>query len=492
MFKILKANSDCYISNRIIENRSCQNSNVGKAGTLDLFKIYDGSTKELSRILLNFDLSDLKKSHMNGEINLDSSNFFAKIKLFDVYGGQTTPENFTINLNPLASYFSEGLGKDIAKYEDIDVANFLTSSKDINGNYVTWIEAGCAMSGSPGDLCDFYTGSLFEKNQHFITGEEDLEIDVTDILKSILREEILDAGWRLSFTPELESNNQTYFVKRFASRHAFDESKRPQLIYGFDDSIKDTSEFLFTDINSSFVFRNIHGGTLKNYSINNIDVEGENCFLLKATIPPSGTYYFTGSQVVSGLNHLSGTYQVDVIIPKDASFIEAQRISGSNRVKTFFELISLDESKTFAKTERHIFEKYFYEKIFSFNDFTVSTMTKSHYEEKEYSFTRVNVFNPNSPAIIASRVGVPSPGGFQGIIQDAYYRIRDSVTNTLIIPFDFINGSTKLSSDSQGMYFYLDSSNLLLGRSYIIDVAIKTMSETLVYTSTSPVFKIIK
>ena len=68
MYRILSASKDCYITNKIINNSfRATDANVGQAGTLDLFKLYDesrisGETDpiELSRLLVNFDLDPLR------------------------------------------------------------------------------------------------------------------------------------------------------------------------------------------------------------------------------------------------------------------------------------------------------------------------------------------------------------------------------------------------------------------------------------------------
>ena len=45
MQRILSASKDCYITNKIINNRfRATDANVGQAGTLDLFKLYNEST----------------------------------------------------------------------------------------------------------------------------------------------------------------------------------------------------------------------------------------------------------------------------------------------------------------------------------------------------------------------------------------------------------------------------------------------------------------
>lgn len=494
MFKILKADSDCYINNRIINGRSCENSNCGQAGTLDLYKIYginpDNPNPELSRVLIHFDLSSLKMAWESSSIDLEDPSFFAKMILSDVYGGQPTPENFSLRLNPLSASFLEGLGRDIVEYGDFDVSNFLTSSRTNNGEPIPWILPGCHGSGSVDELCDFFTGS-FEKTIDFKSGEEDFQVDVTDIVKMILRSEIPDSGFRISFSERHENDNRTYFVKRFASRHAFDESKRPKLIWGFDDSIKDTSEFLYADVESTFVLYNVEGGVLKNLVFEENQVSGDNCLLLKLSIPPSGTYFFTGSQFKSGLSQSTGIYVASGTIPRDERFVLAQNISGSQRVQIGCEWISNDESKIFAKLKnRYIFEKQVFDTNLSSKKFTVSTTVESSYGPNETSIIRVNVFDPDSPAIIASRVGVPSPSGYQGIIEDACYAVRDIVTEETVIPFDFDKHSTRISSDASGMFFKLDMSNLIPGRSYVIDVALKIASMKNVYSSTSPIFKI--
>ena len=62
MFLILTASKDAYITNKIIDNSyRATDANTGRAGTLDLFKLYnessiDGENNpiELSRILIKF------------------------------------------------------------------------------------------------------------------------------------------------------------------------------------------------------------------------------------------------------------------------------------------------------------------------------------------------------------------------------------------------------------------------------------------------------
>ena len=57
-----------------------------------------------------------------------------------------------------------------------------------------------------------------------------------------------------------------------------------------------------------------------------------------------------------------------------------------------------------------------------------------------------------------------------------FYRVRDFISGDIVVPFDISNSSTKLSSDSKGMYFdfYMDS--LPRGRAFVFDFLIRQNS----------------
>ena len=69
MYRLLKCTKDTYITNRIVNNSfRATDANVGYAGTLDLFKLWDESRIadedqpfEYSRILIKFDLETLQQ-----------------------------------------------------------------------------------------------------------------------------------------------------------------------------------------------------------------------------------------------------------------------------------------------------------------------------------------------------------------------------------------------------------------------------------------------
>ena len=57
----------------------------------------------------------------------------------------------------------------------------------------------------------------------------------------------------------------------------------------------------------------------------------------------------------------------------------------------------------------------------------------------------------------------------------AYYRVIDSETGTVIVPFDKERNTTKLSTDADGMYISFHTAGLPKGRIYHIELLLNDM-----------------
>ena len=117
MFYIITASADTYITNKILQNKfRATDANVGRAGTLDLFKLYDesrftesgtvitSSVSELTRILVKFDYSDVV-ALTSRSLDINSDSFKAELRLSEVKTGAPVPRNFNVVANPLAIKF---------------------------------------------------------------------------------------------------------------------------------------------------------------------------------------------------------------------------------------------------------------------------------------------------------------------------------------------------------------------------------------------------
>lgn len=497
MHKVLRPLKDAYLTNRVINDQRQLSANVGAAGSLDLYKLYgftsSGSVPtpntELSRLLVHFDLMPLRRLVNDGKIDITNPSFSCRLKLHDVYGGQPTPNNFTTTIFPLSASFDEGLGRDVVFYADRDVCNWLTAS-----NTATWFVSGCGLAGNELAPCDYLTGSAgtsLASTQLFVTGEEDLDVDVTTIVSGTLAGLVPDSGFRICFTDSLESDRHTYFVKRFASRTAFNDDMRPKLIVRYDDSVQDDTDNMYLDSTGYMFLYNYVRSVASNLVSGSSVVTGNDSLVLKLVTAVSGgthSLYFTGSQHLSGRNPQTGIYSASVFVPaSDPLLIPQWQASGSITFTPVW--TSLDGTLTYVTDSPVTFSvaqrgsrsntpRRFEVSVVGVHDRIGPTAT---------SVLRVNIFDRTAPYVTrASRLPVELPGD---IIRDVHCQVRDTITGLVCVPFDTATNSTRVSNDSAGMYYRLDASNLTIGHSYVIDVLIMTGDDQQTYESVSPQFK---
>ena len=500
MYRILTASSDCYLTNKIIKNSfRATDANTGQAGTLDLFKLYDESTLsgsttpiELSRILLKFDLSPLRQ--LTGSI-LDLNNFTAKLKLFDVYGGQTVPTNFTMSVLPLSKSFDEGFGRDIVSFKDLDVANWLTASE--SGGIVAWTTAGAGSIGALGsstadvlDIGDVGAGNVsLESTQTFSSGEENLLVDVTTVVSATVAGLIPDNGFRLSFTGSQEEDTQTRFVKRFYSRHSTSKNKTPRLIVSFDDSVQDDHENFFFDLTGSIFLNNYARGVPANIVSGSAlsEISGQNCMLVTLS---SGSFstIVTASQHSVGGNNIPGVYSASFAIPSNNNLLVTEIRNAASA--TFTEVWgSLDGTVPFLTSSLVI--KAILPTAFnrSTRRLVISiTNDKESYQKIEKPRFRVFAFDyDESDDFKVFRLPYETKSE---IFRNMHYQIRDFHTKEIVIPFDTIDNSTRMSTDSKGMYFetYLDF--FPPGRVYEINVLLRERGVDQIFENLGAQFRV--
>jgi len=513
MYRILSASKDTYITNKIINNSfRATDANAGQAGTLDLFKIYDetplsGSEekqKEISRLLLKFDIAEITDMQTKGKIDINSNTFKCYVKLHDVYGGQTTPSNFDVILFPLAKNFDEGSGYDISSFRDIDVVNFITASQ-AGGVANVWDLPGAKASGSLGDsnIDVIVSGTLsgpagtsnysLSPTQYFEKGEEDLLIDVTTIVSGTVSGQIPDYGFLVAFSGSYEENNKTYFVKRFASRNSSNTAIRPKLIIKYDDSIQDNHEDFIFDNTGSLYLNNFHFGAPSNILSGEAATEltGENAMILKIV---SGSFKktFNVSQAKRGINLIEGVYSASFAI----SSFSSESVNGDSLKKhvevsgsLIFDEIwsSSDETITYLSSSLEIKKNA----RTSFDNFRQNLLVTVTNLKDSYSIgdiLKIRVFSEDRDRSISYKK-LPIEKKSQ-IYHEMYYRVRDFQTNDIIIDFDETYGSNRLSTDSSGMYFEFYVDSLPRGRTYVFDFLVKKAGFDTLVTDAASKFRV--
>lgn len=494
MYKILRIEKDTYITDRVVGGVRKFNANLGSAGTLDLFKLYGVSKSngvnnlETSRLLLKFDLDPIRQMMSDGTVDINHPSFNVKIKLFDVYGGQPNPSNFTVTVNPLSKSFDEGIGRDVVYYGDYDVTNFLTASRTNN----LWVMSGANSGGPVGgnyDYCTLAGSTDLTSTQLFKTGTEDLLVDVTTAVSATLAGLVPDCGFRIALDQVHENDYYNYFVKRFASRNAYNVDKRGQMIVIFDDSIIDDTQIAKFDQTNTFFLYNYENSVATNIVSGSSQVSGSNSLKLRMEyLNLTSSFYFTGSQHKIGSVNQVGIYSANVNISSlDTTIREHLNFTGSIKFKPIW--YSLDDSLPYVTGSsitfyrKNIGGEKLEPKRYVINVHNLQTTLRP----TEITYARVTIFDYTEPRIKAVRTPIEMPGL---VVRNAYYSIRDAVTNEAVIPFETIHGGTKLSSDSTGMFFKLDCNNLLDGRSYVVDIKLITGGNEQIYKAVSPIFKV--
>jgi hypothetical protein len=509
MYRILSCSKDTYITNKILNNTfRATDANVGQAGTLDLFKL-SGETKltgssdsqvELSRLLIKFDLNPITSMQNSGKIDINSSNFKCFLKLHDVYGGQTTPFNYHTIVFPLSQSFDEGHGYDVTTFNDIGSTNFITASSTRSTTYA-WNLPGAMKSGSLGDenIDVIVSGALkgpagtatvsLSPVTYFNNGEEDLLVDVTKIVSGVYSNQIPDHGFLIAFSGSYEKDVSTYFVKRFGSRNSFNTAIRPKLIVKYDDSIHDYHEDFIFDVTSSLYLNNHHYNNLANIAAppgsSSPTLTGANCMILKIE---SGSFKktYNVSQALRGINRLTGIYSSSFAISSFETTLRDE-IMASGSV-TFSEVWSnsaetitfLSSSLTINAVQRSSFE--------NFHQNLLVTVTNLRASYGPNDVIKIRVFSENRDRTIKSKK-LPYEKKSQSF-HEMYYRVRDFQTDDILIDFDTTYNSTRLSTDSNGMYFEFYLSSLPRGRTYVFDFLIKKNGFDTIITDAASKFRI--
>ena len=511
MYLVYTGSKDTYITDKIIDNSfSASDANVGQAGTIDIFKLYDetvlnGTTgsAEISRGLIKFDLSPIRE--LTGSlIDINDSSFKVKMKLHNLLGGTAVPSNFTLVVAPLSKSFDEGFGRDLSAFSDLDVANFYTASVT-SGTPSTWEVSGANKGGLLGsnNLDYIVSGTIdgaltsLTAEQTFVKGTEDMFVDVTTIVSATLDGKIPDHGFRLSFTGSQEIDAKSRFVKRFASLQSSNPLKKPALHVMFNDSESDAAANFVFDNTGSLYVNNFIRGSRANFVSGAAasEITGNNCMLLRLE---KGDYSktYNVSQVKRGTDNtvITGLYSASVAV----SLADSTTINSAG-----------EKILNFANSSGSIV----FDAIWCSSDETVGYHTGS----LEVSRSTTSDFNSTPSNLIIKAVTLPSrmqhdevlkieffvtdknakqkvykvPYRLNStILESMYYRIRDLDTGQIIIPFETTNNSTKLSSDKQGMYFNLRTEILPRGRNYTIDLMVNDFGQQQIYLDVGQGFRV--
>jgi hypothetical protein len=432
---------DTFITNKIINNDiavRATGSNNGVNPSLSLFAFTPdvaSGTMDLSRVLMQFNLTELS-GKIYSERTIPSSSVSYYLKMYDMKHDETVPTSFDLFVYPLSRSWDEGSGSDSDNFRDYGYANW----------YMARSTAAWASTGS-----DFLTTGYGSGSQHFDSGQEDLEVDITNLVVNWLTSSLLpNNGLVVKLGATEENSTGRYYRKAFHGRETKYIERLPYIEARWNSVETDNRNNFAYDINNKLFMYNFVRGDLSRINETVTVRIQDNLVRQSASFTGSYPTYQTADGILTAsilVEHTGNT-----------------RFSG-----TFYDIW---ESST---------------RVYMTGTFKPLRLTGSQYDP--YNEFVVNVSNlkrmystrEDARVIVKTRkkdwvthVGVLSSGSAQlsqdkEYIEKMYYSIENDDNGAVIIPFG--TGSlpwTQLSYNADGNFFDLYMNAFIPGFVYRI------------------------
>jgi hypothetical protein len=206
--------------------------NAGRDEILEVGKLYYGSSKDIARTLIKFDVSTLETgSEWKAYLNLKSAN------------SEEIPLQYTIYANAISQSWNMGTG---TKFDNITSDGVSWKYRDGINSWQDNTIAGTAyyVAGTTGSANaeggTWYTASV---SQSFNNEPDDIRMDVTSIIKLWVSGSLPNNGFIIHHSLENEENTLDYGLLKFFSKET-NTIYEPKLEIVWDDSIFTTGSLL--------------------------------------------------------------------------------------------------------------------------------------------------------------------------------------------------------------------------------------------------------
>lgn len=451
------ASKDSTITNAYKSNliTRATDANMGESDSLEVFSIYAQATTsslELSRILLDFPIQQIQQDRNVDLLPLPGQVQFV-LKMSNAVHPHSLPKKYNLVVNALSRSWDEGHGLDMETYKDTGPVNWISASST---------EAWTTEGG------DFYSSPEF--SQYFNEGTEDLEIDITDMVEQWLAGSLPPNGLMVKLSSSLESEDRSYYTKKFFSKGSEFFFKRPWIEARFDACVKDDrgkfymySPFIPEEenYNTLYIYNRYRGNLydLPTVGTGNIYVglyPNMNLPLPTPITMLNGKTFETGSWVSTGIYKADVAVDTNLETIYDVWFDESGSAIGAGGPIT---VLNPDEVSNFTKHNYVVNIKNLKSK------YSIDETARLHL------FVRSAQWNPNSYTSLNTTTATE-------IVDDMYYKVTRVSDGLDVIPYG--TGSynhTRLSFDVQGNYFDLDMNLFEPGYSYAIKFTVFDTNE---------------
>jgi len=189
--------------------------NAGRDEILEVGKLYYGTTKDIYRTLIKFDVQSISASISNGEI---SNGWKAYLNL-KAAGSEEIPLNYTIYANAISQSWSMGTG---TKFDNITSDGVSWKYRDGINSWQDNTIGGTAyyVAGTTGSANaeggNWYTGS--EASQSFNYQSDDVRMDVSGLLTQWISGSLPNNGLIIHHSLNSEDDAFDYGVLKFFSK----------------------------------------------------------------------------------------------------------------------------------------------------------------------------------------------------------------------------------------------------------------------------------
>lgn len=409
MFFTLYPNKDNTITNVNIRNVGKTGSNSGASEISELYVLTSSvSGRGISRILMEFDLSELSSSISSAEIPSSSVRYVLSFKSADHY--ETVPSSFDIEVYPVSKSWDEGRG--ISMYDE--------GLKD--SGFSNWNSARSVVSwDNPGS--DYITS--ISASQRFDSGFEDLSVDISNIVYAWLTGGVPNNGLLIKFADSYETGSSDLYVKKFYSRHTHVPRRKPRIdAFWYKVNQDDRENIKYDTSGNLYYYRQINGSFQ--------DLSGE---VFVDILNSSSTVV----QTLTASKEDTGIYKVSNVLVSETSstifFRDVWFSSSSQYFTGSFRPLYSTGSTSVDSLDIDIHLPNLHSEYSQNQKVTIRVVAK----EKDYK-----------PAIRLSG----AVGNGEIFLSSSYFRIENANTEEVIV--DFSTGSleySKLSYDKDGNYF---------------------------------------
>jgi hypothetical protein len=289
--------------------------NTGRNPIAELYYGGKETQTDYTRHLLYFDISDLQQKYNNGELGdlsnvthtlrMTNSSFFdGDLQAQKLLDGKQRTSSFNLVLFRVNKLWDEGCGYDYQQFMGVHPSDDITfvesASNWINATTtVAWDEPG-VYSGSP--------SGVTVTTQHFDKGNENIEMNITNEVNSLITGGTTNYGYGIAFERDLETKEvvPSQYVG-FFTRHT-QTYYEPFVETSYNNPIRDDRKnFYRGKTNRLYLYTNLGGEPTNLDSKPSVVVKDGNGTLFSS---------FTSNDVVQ---QTKGVYYIELFVPITSS-----------------------------------------------------------------------------------------------------------------------------------------------------------------------------